>query len=80
MRTVLEGWIMRQSRTKDARWLCRPLIGVVLVIACLLMGWESTTSAAVTPRRFASVEEAVNALVGALRTGDQKAMLADLRR
>ena len=69
---------MRQSRT---RWLGGPrlrLIGIVLVTVSLAAEWGSSAFAAVTQRRFASVEAASQALVDAFRSGEGKAMLAVL--
>jgi DUF2950 family protein len=67
---------MRPPRTERARSLSRRLVGLVLVIISLSAGWESSASAAVVQRRFASLEDAVGALVDAVRAGDRKAMLA----
>ena len=76
-RTVPEGSKMRQTRT---RWLGGRglrLIGIVLVTVGLAAEWGSPAFA-VTQRRFASVDEAAQALVDALRGGEKKAMLAVL--
>ena len=80
MRIFVEGaTIMRQLRTPRAPRLWRSLTGSVLVIVCLSAGWAPPgASGAMTQRRFASIEEAAQALVDALKTGDQKAMLAIL--
>ena len=69
--------MMRPSRTRGrgGRWL--RLIGIVLVTVALAAEWGSSAFA-VTQRRFASAEEAVQALVDALRSGEEKAMLAVL--
>lgn len=67
---------MRQPRRERARSLSRRLVGLVLVIISLSAGWGSPASAAVVQRRFASLEEAVGALVDAMRAGDRKTMLA----
>ena len=78
MTTVPEGSKMRQSRTGwlgGRRWR---LIGIVLVTVSLAAEWGSSAFAAVTQRRFASVEAAAQALVDAIRSGEGKAMLAVL--
>ena len=69
---VPEGSMMRQSRTRGrgGRWL--RLIGIVLVTAGLAAEWGSSAFAAVTQRRFASAEEAAQALVDAFRSGDRR--------
>jgi hypothetical protein len=54
------------------------LIGIVLVTVSLAAEWGSSAFAAVAQRRFASVDEAAQALVDALRSGEMKAMLAVL--
>jgi len=54
------------------------LIGIVLVTVGLAAELGPSAFAAVTQRRFASVEEAAQALVDALRSGQEKAMLAVL--
>jgi hypothetical protein len=54
------------------------LLGIVLVTVGLAAEWGSSAFAAVTQRRFASVEEAAQALVDAFRSGEGKAMLAVL--
>ena len=70
---------MRQPRTERAPHLWRCLIGGVLVIVSLSTGWAPpSASGATAQRRFSSVEEAAQALVDALKSGDQKAMLAIL--
>ena len=78
MRAVPEGSMMRQSRTRwrGGRWL--RLIGIVLVTVGLAAEWGSSAFAAVTQRRFASVDAAAQALVDAFRSGEGKAMLAVL--
>ena len=70
--------MMRQTRTRwrGGRRLC--LIGIVLVTVSLAAEWGSSAFAAVTQRRFASVEEAAQTLVDALRSGEKKAMLSVL--
>jgi len=67
---------MRHPRTERARSLSRRLVGLVLAIISLSAEWESPASAAVGQRRFESLDDAVSALVGAVRAGDRKAMLA----
>ena len=67
---------MLEPRRERARSLSRRLVGLVLVIVSLSAGWESPASAAVVQRRFVSLEDAVGALVDAMRAGDRKAMLA----
>jgi len=68
------GPAMRQSRTARAR----RRVGILLVIVSMAAGWGPSASDAVAQRRFPSLEEAAQALVGALRTGDQTAILAVL--
>jgi len=67
---------MLEPRRERARSFSRRLVGLVLVIVSLSAGWESPASAAVVQRRFVSLEDAVGALVDAMRAGDRKAMLA----
>jgi Protein of unknown function (DUF2950) len=70
---------MHQPRTARAPHLWRRLIGSVLVMVSLSTGWAPpAASGAIAQRRFASVEEAAQALVDALKSGEQKAMLAVL--
>jgi len=54
---------------------CR-LVGIVLVTVSLSASWNPAASGAITQRRFATLEEAAQALVDAARAGDRKAMLA----
>src|SRR5262249_58302265 len=54
------------------------LVAVVLVIASLAAGWLPPAAGAVAQRRFASVEDAARALVDALQSGDQKALVSIL--
>jgi hypothetical protein len=54
------------------------LIAIGLVIASLVTGWVAPVSSAGPQRRFASIEAATQALVAAIRAGDQKAMLGVL--
>jgi hypothetical protein len=54
------------------------LVGVALAVTSLSAAWLSPASSATHPRRFASFEEAGSALVDALRSGDQKALVAIL--
>ena len=68
---MAEGSIM--SRLRPVR--ARHLVGFALVIA---MSWSAIASGAVAQRRFATPEEAASALVDALRSNDQKALLAIL--
>jgi DUF2950 family protein len=74
----MAGPTMRQSRTKRARRLERRLVGIILVILSVAAGWGPPASAVAAQRRFTSLEEAAQALVDALRAGDQNAMLAVL--
>src|SRR5262245_15320894 len=62
------------------RWLKlrQRLVAILLVIVSLSAGFMPPASGAVAQRRFATVDEAGQALVSAMRTGDQKAMLAIL--
>ena len=76
MSTGAERSIMREPRAERSWSLGRRLIGSVLVMVCLSAVWGLPASGAVTQRRFASIEDATNALVAAMRTGDRKAMLA----
>jgi DUF2950 family protein len=70
---------MHQPRTDRAPHLGRRLIGSILVIVSLSTGWgPPAASGASGQRRFASMEEAAQALVDAFKSGDQKAMLAIL--
>ena len=80
MRIVMEGaTVMHQCGAARAPHVWRRLIGSVLVIVSLSTGWAPPiASGAVAQRRFASIEEAAQALVDALKSGDQKAMLAIL--
>ena len=80
MTTVPEGSKMRQSRT---RWLGGRrlrLIGIVLVTVSLAAEWGSSAFAAVTQRRFASVDAAAQALVDAFRSGERKGDAGGPRR
>ena len=63
-------------RVRTSRW--RHLMGIVLVIAGMAAGWAPPASGAVAQRRFETPEEAATALLGALKSGDQKALLAIL--
>ena len=70
---------MHQPRSARAPHLWRRVIGSVLVIASLSTGWMPPAAyGASVQRRFESDEEAAQALVDALKSGDQKAMLAVL--
>jgi len=65
MSTVPEESKMRQSRTTwpgGRRW---HLIAIVLVTVSLAAEWGASAFAAITQRRFASVEAAAQALVDA---------------
>ena len=73
-RRAAEGSTMHRPRTPSAR----RLLGVAIVIAGLAAGWPSSASGAVAQRQFATPEEAASALVDALRSNDQKALLAIL--
>ena len=75
-RVVVGGSIMRPSRTERARNLSRRLVGLVLLVLGLSAAWGPPASGATVQRRFASVEDAVGALVDAMRAGDRKTMLA----
>ena len=78
MRSDAEGSIMHE-RGAESSWgrRCR-LVGIVLVIASLSASWMAPASGAVSQRRFASVDQAAQALVDAMRSGDRKEMLAIL--
>jgi hypothetical protein len=69
---------MAGLRRKSVRSLEGRLVAITLVVASLVTGWGVPVSGAGTQRRFASIEEATQALVAAIRAGDQKAMLAIL--
>ena len=73
-RRAAEESTMHRPRMASAR----RLVGVVVVIAGLAAGWASGASSAVAQRQFATPEEAATALVDALRSNDQKALLAIL--
>ncbi|HSE06097.1 MAG TPA: DUF2950 domain-containing protein [Methylomirabilota bacterium] len=77
MKIVREGstMIMRQRRVQSARSRPRRLVGLVLLILGLSAAWGPPASGAVVQRRFASLEDATGALIGAMRAGDRKAML-----
>jgi hypothetical protein len=79
-RIIVEGsTVMLELATARAPRLWRRLIGCVLVMASLWAGWAPpAASGATAQRRFDSIEEAAQALVDALKSGDQKAMLAVL--
>jgi DUF2950 family protein len=76
MRTGAGGSIMCQPRSESSWSPLSRLVGIVLAIVSLSAGWGLPASGAVTQRRFASVDEATQALVDAIRAGDRKAMLA----
>jgi len=69
---------MHQLEQRRAPLLWRRLIGSVLVMVSLSTGWAppAASGAIATPLRV--VGEASQALVGRLKSGDQKAMLAIL--
>jgi hypothetical protein len=67
---------MRQPRMDSVWSLPRRLAGIGLAIVVLSAGWGSPAASAVAQRRFASLEDAVGALVDAFRAGDRKAMLS----
>jgi hypothetical protein len=75
---VEEEVIMRGRHSKSGRSLDSRLIAIGLVIGSLVAGWGATASGAGPQRRFASIEAATQALVDAIRAGDQKAMLGVL--
>ena len=75
-RGVVKGSIMRQPGRERARSLSRRLVGLVLLILGLSAAWGPPASGATVQRRFASIEDALGALVDAIRAGDRKAMLA----
>ncbi len=56
----------------------RRVVAAVVVTVIVAVGWGAPASAATAHRRFATAEEAAGALVAALRSGDQKALLAIL--
>ena len=68
---------MNRIAWKEAGRMRRGLIAAALVIASLVAGWSPPASAA-EQRRFDTAEDAARALIAALRTGDQKALLAIL--
>ena len=76
MRTRAEGRNMLEPRSEPSWSLLARLLGIILVIVILSAGWGPPASGAVTQRRFASVDEATQALISAIRAGDRKAMLA----
>jgi DUF2950 family protein len=72
---------MQQARTARAPRLWRRLIGcgLVLVSVSVAAGWAPPgASGASAQRRFASLDEAAQALVDAFKSGEQQAMLAIL--
>ena len=69
---------MRRHRAEGAWGICGRLVSIVLVMVSLSAGSMLPASGAVAQRRFASVDEAAQALVSAMRSGDQKSMLAIL--
>ena len=70
---------MRQRGTGRSRSVGRRLTGIVLVLVSLSNGWGPPAAfSATTQRRFASPEEAAEALVDAFRSGDEKAVMAIL--
>jgi len=73
IRRAAEGSTMHRLRMARRR-----LLGVVAVIAGLAVGPATGASGAVAPRMFATPEEAATALIDALRSNDQKALLAIL--
>jgi hypothetical protein len=77
MRREPEGSMMRERGAKGSWRRRRRLVGIVLVIV-ILSGWMPPASGAVSQRRFASVDEAAQALADAMRSGDRKAILAIL--
>lgn len=68
--------MVQQSRTAPARSFRLRLVGLVLLVFCLSAAWGLPASGATVQRRFASIEDALSALVDAIRAGDRKAMLA----
>jgi Protein of unknown function (DUF2950) len=70
--------IQRRGWSAWIRSIERLLIATVVVAVSLAVVWGPPASAAPTQRRFSSVEEATDALIAALRAGDQKALLAIL--
>jgi hypothetical protein len=56
----------------------RHLVAAVLVAVSVAATWDPPVSAALAQRRFATLQEATDALIAALRSGDQKALLAVL--
>lgn len=79
MRIGVEGSTMREPRSERARSTWWRLIGALLVMISLSGDWGTpAVSSAATQRRFESPEEAAQALVDALRSGDPKAMVAVL--
>jgi hypothetical protein len=66
---VTEGSTMRPSR-----WMT----GLALVVLMLSLGPDSSMGAGAKARRFATLDEAASSLVDAVRSNDQKALLAIL--
>src|SRR5262249_54945135 len=77
MKTWRNGPVMRKRRGEPSRLLRPHLVGIALVLL-VSAGWISPASGAITQQRFASLDEAAQALVNAVRAGDRKAMLAIL--
>ena len=76
-RLVAEGTIMPGRKRDSARILWQLLLAVTL-LTVILAGLGSPASGAGTQRRFETLEEATQALIAAIRAGDQKALLAIL--
>ena len=67
-----------RAKVRGIRRIERLLVAIVLVAVSIAAAWDPPVSAATAQRRFATVEEATDALIAALRAGDQKALLAIL--
>ena len=70
---------MQGGRAASARspWR-RRVLGALLVCATVATAWGQPASGAARQRQFASIDDAVGALVAAIRDGDLKAMTAIL--
>ena len=76
-RLVAEGTIMPGRKRDSARILWQRLLAVTL-LTVILAGLGSPASGAGTQRRFETLEEATQALIAAIRAGDQKELVAIL--
>ena len=64
--------------SSQTRGAARRLIAAVVVLASLALAVAPAAVGATAQRRFASLEEATDALIGALRSGEPKALLSIL--